>query len=73
MASDDMQNKSLSKFLFTVKKVYIQVVQTSDYIEGPWELTSKSPPEVRLGDVRFVGNFSRLKMSVRGAEVLVFD
>ena len=55
-----MQNKSLGRRL-TVKKGLIQVVQTSDYIEGPWELISKLPPEARVGDVRFV---SRFKMSV---------
>ena len=62
LAPDDMQNKSLSRCL-TVKKGYIQVVQTSDYIEGQWVLTSKLPREARVeGDVRFVGNFPRLKL-----------
>ena len=61
LAPDDLQKKSLSRRL-TVKKGYIQVVQTSDYIEGQWELTSKFPPEARVeDDVRFVGNFSKLK------------
>ena len=64
LAPDNLQNKTLSRCL-TVKKGYIQVVQTSDYIEGQWELTSKLPREARVeGDVRFVGNFPRLKMSV---------